>query len=149
MTAATAAASGTAPGLPLTAPASAAHAPAVTASAPVEPAYRIPVGPDDAPEDLVRKASLIRPTERQIAWQRRERTALLHFGVWHGQQIERLVVEAQRTGAWVRVATAGTVGASRILPLPTPVRARRRRVRVTSRRQPARIAEFGLYRSRP
>jgi hypothetical protein len=34
-------------------------------------------------------------------------------------------------------------------PLPTPVRARRRRVRVTSRRQPARIAEFGLYRSRP
>ncbi|MGJ5830893.1 hypothetical protein [Streptomyces ossamyceticus] len=110
MTAATAAASGTAPGLPLTAPASAAHAPAVTASAPVEPAYRIPVGPDDAPEDLVRKASLIRPTERQIAWQRRERTALLHFGVWHGQQIERLVVEAQRAGAWVRVATAGTVG---------------------------------------
>jgi alpha-L-fucosidase len=67
----------------------------------------------------------------------------------HGQQIERLVVEAQRAGAWVQVATAGTVGASRILPLPAPVRARRWRVRVTSTRQPARIAEFGLCRSRP
>ncbi|WP_338056527.1 hypothetical protein [Streptomyces torulosus] len=58
-------------------------------------------------------------------------------------------MEAQRAGAWTRVATAGTVGASRILPLPTPIRARRRRIRVTSTRQPARIAEFGLYRSRP
>lgn len=66
----------------------------------------------------------------------------------HGQQIEGLVVEAHRDGAWSQVATAGTVGASRILLLPAPVRARRWRVRVTSTRRPAHIAEFGLYRSR-
>ncbi|WP_328492557.1 alpha-L-fucosidase [Streptomyces sp. NBC_00414] len=46
-----------------------------------EPWYRIPVGPDDSPDELVRKASRVRPTERQIAWQALERTAFLHFGV--------------------------------------------------------------------
>ncbi|MFI8528910.1 alpha-L-fucosidase [Streptomyces aquilus] len=48
---------------------------------PAEPAYRIPVGRDDTPDELVRKASQVRPTARQIAWQQLERTAFLHFGV--------------------------------------------------------------------
>ncbi|MBO4252647.1 alpha-L-fucosidase [Streptomyces griseorubiginosus] len=65
----------------------------------------------------------------------------------HGQQVEGFVVEAWREGAWDRVATAGTIGASRILQLPEPVTARRWRVRVTGARGAVRIAEFGLYRS--
>ncbi|MFJ3801207.1 alpha-L-fucosidase [Streptomyces sp. NPDC090088] len=64
-----------------------------------------------------------------------------------GQQVESLVVEAYTAGAWSPVATAGTVGASRILRLTEPVRARRWRVRVTAARAGVRIAEFGLYRS--
>jgi alpha-L-fucosidase len=42
---------------------------------------RVPVSPDDTEADLVRKASGVRPTARQIAWQELERTAFLHFGV--------------------------------------------------------------------
>ncbi|MFJ9711903.1 alpha-L-fucosidase [Streptomyces sp. NPDC101234] len=65
-----------------------AAAVAVTAGLPALPATaadtdlsRIPVGPGDTPADLVRKASQVRPTARQIAWQQLERTAFLHFGV--------------------------------------------------------------------
>ncbi|NEA99179.1 alpha-L-fucosidase [Streptomyces sp. SID13726] len=65
----------------------------------------------------------------------------------HGQQVENLVVEAFREGAWTQVASAGTIGASRILLLPAPVRARRWRLRVTRSRNAVHIAEFGLYRS--
>ncbi|MEU6844079.1 alpha-L-fucosidase [Streptomyces sp. NPDC046716] len=46
-----------------------------------EPAFRIPVGPDDTPDELIAKASRVRPTERQLAWQGLEKTAFLHFGV--------------------------------------------------------------------
>ncbi|GAX49208.1 alpha-L-fucosidase [Streptomyces olivochromogenes] len=66
----------------------------------------------------------------------------------HGQQVESFVVEAYGAGAWSRVAGAGTIGASRILLLPVPVRARHWRLRVTGSRQTARIAEFALHRSR-
>ncbi|MEV7088471.1 alpha-L-fucosidase [Streptomyces sp. NPDC093085] len=68
----------------------------------------------------------------------------------HGQQVEGAVVEAEQAGApggWTEVARTGTVGASRILLLPAPVTARRWRLRILASREPARIAEFGLYRS--
>ncbi|MGW2517910.1 alpha-L-fucosidase [Streptomyces sp. NPDC001617] len=66
----------------------------------------------------------------------------------HGQQVEGFVVEAVVGGSWTQVATAGTIGASRILLLDAPVRARRWRLRVTAARAAVHLAEFGLYRSR-
>jgi alpha-L-fucosidase len=66
----------------------------------------------------------------------------------YGQQVEGFVVEAHVDGAWTEVTRAGTIGASRILLLAAPVRARHWRVRVTAARDTVRIAEFGLYRSR-
>ncbi|MGW0734946.1 alpha-L-fucosidase [Streptomyces sp. NPDC002851] len=61
-------------------PGGAPAAPAAPATRP-EPRYRIPVSPDDTPEQLVDKAARVRPTERQVRWQRLEKTAFLHFGV--------------------------------------------------------------------
>jgi len=66
----------------------------------------------------------------------------------YGQQVEHVVVEAYAGGGWTQVAEAGTVGASRILLLAAPVRARRWRLRVTQSRRAACIAQFALYRSR-
>ncbi|OIJ92748.1 hypothetical protein BIV25_26900 [Streptomyces sp. MUSC 14] len=66
----------------------------------------------------------------------------------HGRPIEAFVVKAWTDRGWSRVATAVAVGASRILLLAAPVRARRWRVRVTAARAAVRTAEFGLYRSR-
>ncbi|MFC7309677.1 alpha-L-fucosidase [Streptomyces monticola] len=66
----------------------------------------------------------------------------------HGQQVEKVAVEARIAGAWRTVAEAGVVGAGRILLLPAPVTARSWRLRITGSRRAARIAEFGLYRSR-
>ncbi|MEV3856341.1 alpha-L-fucosidase [Streptomyces sp. NPDC050095] len=54
---------------------------AAPAAAPTEPDFRIPVSPDDTPEQLVAKAARVRPTQRQLAWQALEKTAFLHFGV--------------------------------------------------------------------
>lgn len=68
--------------------------------------------------------------------------------IHHGQQAEQVLIEAQSGGSWQRVTQAGTIGASRILLLPAPVRARRWRLRITGSRQAVRLAEFGLYRSR-
>ncbi|MDI3420059.1 alpha-L-fucosidase [Streptomyces luteolus] len=68
--------------------------------------------------------------------------------VRRGQQIEAYVVEAEVDGGWTAVAGQGVMGASRILPLPAPVTARRWRVRITASRARARVAAFRLYRSR-
>ncbi|WP_328379633.1 alpha-L-fucosidase [Streptomyces sp. NBC_00440] len=65
----------------------------------------------------------------------------------HGQQVEQIVVEARTGEGWTQVAKVGTVGASRIVLLQSPVAARQWRLRVLGSRRPARIAEFGLYRS--
>ncbi|MHB9855702.1 alpha-L-fucosidase [Streptomyces krungchingensis] len=62
-------------------PATAGAADPAAAGTSESPGYRIPVSPDDTEADLVRKASRIRPTARQIAWQNLGRTAFLHFGV--------------------------------------------------------------------
>jgi alpha-L-fucosidase len=45
------------------------------------PARTMPVGEGDCVTCLVAKASAVRPDPRQVAWQRMEQTAFLHFGV--------------------------------------------------------------------
>ncbi|WBB64350.1 alpha-L-fucosidase [Streptomyces sp. WMMC500] len=45
------------------------------------PTLRIAVSPGDGDEELRRKASLVRPSGRQVAWQRQELVAFVHFGI--------------------------------------------------------------------
>ncbi|MFJ1746655.1 alpha-L-fucosidase [Streptomyces sp. NPDC088116] len=65
----------------------------------------------------------------------------------HGQQVERATIEAETPQGWTQTTETTTIGASRILLLPTPITARRWRLRILASRQRARIAQFGLYRS--
>jgi alpha-L-fucosidase len=44
-------------------------------------ANRVPVHADECSALIVSKASSLRPTDRQVAWQQAERTAFVHFGV--------------------------------------------------------------------
>ncbi|MFB6637273.1 alpha-L-fucosidase [Streptomyces chartreusis] len=105
----------------------------------------------ELPEDLARDARTTAAPGRITLDLGREREVdriRLAEDIRHGQQVESFVVEAQRDGTWTEVTRAGTIGASRIVLLAAPVRARRWRVRVTGSRAAARLAEFGLYRSR-
>ncbi|MEV5878931.1 alpha-L-fucosidase [Streptomyces sp. NPDC052101] len=105
----------------------------------------------ELPEDLARGARTTAAPGRltvDLGTEREVDRIRLAEDLRHGQQIEGFVVEARADGgAWPQVAAAGTVGASRILVLPAPVRARSWRVRVTAARSAVHIAEFGLYRS--
>ncbi|EST35601.1 alpha-L-fucosidase [Streptomyces roseochromogenus] len=105
----------------------------------------------ELPEDLARGARTTAAPGRltvDLGTEREVDRIRLAEDIRHGQQIEGFAVEAETDGAWSQVAAAGTVGASRILLLTTPVRARRWRIRVTAARAAVHIAEFGLYRSR-
>ncbi|MEY9996305.1 alpha-L-fucosidase [Streptomyces sp. V4I8] len=104
----------------------------------------------ELPEDLARDArTTVSPGVRAVDLGREREVNRIRLAedIRHGQQVESFVVEAQRDGAWTEVTRAGAIGASRILLLAAPVRARRWRVRVTGSRAAARVVEFGLYRS--
>ena len=47
----------------------------------IQPGWIVPVSPGDPPEMILKKASRTIPSPRQLAWQRLELTAFIHFGV--------------------------------------------------------------------
>lgn len=47
----------------------------------VEPGYQINIEPNECPEALAKKASLVRPKPKQVTWQQYEQTAFIHYGI--------------------------------------------------------------------
>lgn len=62
-----------------------------------------------------------------------------------GQRVEGFVLEYEKQGRWLPIATGTTVGYKRILTF-APVTARRVRLRLTAARLPPALAAIGLYR---
>jgi alpha-L-fucosidase len=63
-----------------------------------------------------------------------------------GQRIEAVSVETMENEAWKPVATATSVGSTRLIRLPAPVSAAKVRVRVTQAAAPPIISEFSVFR---
>ena len=104
----------------------------------------------ELPQDLAREARTTRTASGitvDLGRAREVDRVRLAEDIRHGQQVESFVVEAWLDGSWTQAAAAGTIGASRIVLLPAPVRAQRWRLRVTGARGAVHIAGFGLYRS--
>ncbi|MET8759881.1 ricin-type beta-trefoil lectin domain protein [Lentzea sp. NPDC004782] len=56
-------------------------APPVTGIASAAPAQVVPIAPNDSSATIIANAATVVPSPRQLAWQRLERTAFVHFGV--------------------------------------------------------------------
>ncbi len=69
--------------------------------------------------------------------------------ITHGQQVEQFTVDGWTGTAWTPLATATTIGHTRILPLPAPTTTGRLRLRVQRSRGVPRISTLGLYRTVP
>ncbi len=54
---------------------------AVSVCVVAEPAENVSLSPGDSAEDVIAKAASVRPSSRQIAWQRDEVSAFVHFGM--------------------------------------------------------------------
>lgn len=69
--------------------------------------------------------------------------------ITRGQHVEGATVQAEADGSWRTIATVTTVGANRLVTLPSPVTARHLRVVVTQSRATPYLATFALYRTVP
>jgi alpha-L-fucosidase len=70
---------------------------------------------------------------------------LVQESVGNGQRIEGFAVDAWINGAWQQLATAGSVGYKRILPLTSAVSSDRLRLRVTAARGVPQVATLTAY----
>jgi alpha-L-fucosidase len=59
-----------------------ANATVAATAAPISPMAEVTgISPTDTPAQIITKAASVTPSPRQLAWQRLEQTAFLHFGV--------------------------------------------------------------------
>jgi alpha-L-fucosidase len=73
---------------------------------------------------------------------------LLQENFRNGQRVEEFVLEANRSGAWVKVVRGTTIGYKRLLRF-APVTTQHVRFRILRSRGQPEIASFGLYHASP
>lgn len=52
-----------------------------TSKSEIQPTHIIPIKLSDSPEEILTKAAHVVPTPRQVAWQKQQLTAFIHFGI--------------------------------------------------------------------
>jgi alpha-L-fucosidase len=94
-----------------------------------------------ATDDLVTTPELIIDFHHMVEFN----VIRLREAIQLGQRIERLAIDTWRNGRWIEIAQVTSVGSCRLVPLQSPVKTSRLRLRITSCQVCIALSELGVF----